>query len=59
VEVSLTRERAIVDYDPRVLTPARMIEAVRRTVVLPAARRAIERATHRRRPRDSSRRRQD
>lgn len=51
VEVSLERERATVDYDPHVLTAARMIEAVGRTVVLPAARRAIERATRRRRPR--------
>jgi hypothetical protein len=48
-----------VDYDPHVLTAARMIEAVGRTVVLPAARRAIERATRRRRPRGSSRRRRD
>ena len=47
------------DYDPHVLTAARMIEAVGRTVVLPAARRAIERATRRRRPRGSSRRRRD
>ena len=51
VEVSLERERATVDYDPHVLTAALMIEAVGRTVVLPAARRAIERATRRRRPR--------
>lgn len=49
MEVSLTRERAIVDYDPHVLTAARMIEAVGRTVVLPAARRAIERAARPRR----------
>jgi copper chaperone CopZ len=51
-EVSLTRERATVDFDPRILSPARMIQAVRHTVVLPAARRAIERAA---RPRHRSR----
>jgi len=51
VEVSLEREGATVDYDPHVLTAARMIEAIGRTVVLPAARRAIQRATGRRQPR--------
>ena len=51
-EVSLTRERATVDFDPRILSPTRMLQAVRRTVVLPAARRAIERAA---RPRPRSR----
>jgi len=59
VEVSLERERATVDYDPHVLTAARLIEAVGRTVVLPAARRAIERATRPRRPSRGSRRRRD
>ncbi|HSD51482.1 MAG TPA: heavy metal-associated domain-containing protein [Candidatus Methylomirabilis sp.] len=44
-EVSLTRERATVDFDPCILSPTRMIQAVRHTVVLPAARRAIQRAT--------------
>ena len=54
-EVCLERERATVDYDPRVLTAARMIKAVRGTVVLPAARRALQRVTrpHRTRSRAS------
>ncbi|MBI2114451.1 MAG: heavy-metal-associated domain-containing protein [candidate division NC10 bacterium] len=51
--VSLARERAIVDYDPRALTIARMVEAIGDTVVLPAARRAIERASRPRRGRPS------
>jgi len=50
--VSLARERATVDFDPRILSPTRMIQAVQRTVVLPAARRAIERATRPRPSRD-------
>jgi copper chaperone CopZ len=51
-EVSLRRERATVDFDPRLLSPTKMIQAVRHTVVLPAVRRAIERAA---RPRHRSR----
>jgi hypothetical protein len=42
--VSLHRERAIVDYDPRVLQVADMTRAIRRTVVLPGVRLAIQRA---------------
>ncbi|MEK6717100.1 MAG: heavy metal-associated domain-containing protein [candidate division NC10 bacterium] len=51
--VSLEGERAIVDYDPRALTIARLVEAIRGTVVLPAVRRAIERTPHPRRGRPS------
>ena len=43
--VSLEGERAIVDYDPRALTIARLVEAIRGTVVLPAVRRAIQRTS--------------
>lgn len=50
VRVIPETERALVDHDPRVLSPARMIEAIRRTVVLPASRRAIARITRPRRP---------
>jgi copper chaperone CopZ len=42
--VSLHSERAIVDYDPRVLQVTGMTRAIRRTVVLPAVRLAIQRA---------------
>lgn len=42
-DVSLERERAIVDYDPSVLTVARMMEAIQGSVILPRLRRAIER----------------
>lgn len=41
-EVSLERERATVDYDPGVLTAARLLEAIRASVVLPGLRRALE-----------------
>lgn len=51
--VSLEGERAIVDYDPRALTIARLVEAIRGTVVLPAVRRAIERTPRPRRGRPS------
>ena len=51
--VSLEGERAIVDYDPRALTIARLLEAIRGTVVLPAVRRAIERTPRPRRGRPS------
>ncbi len=51
--VSLREERAIVDYDPRALTIARLVEAIRGTVVLPAVRRAIERTSRPRRGRPS------
>ncbi len=51
--VSLARERAIVDYDPRALTIARMVEAIGDTVVLPAVRRAIQRTPRPRRGRPS------
>jgi len=51
--VSLGQERAIVDYDPRALSIARMLEAIRGTVVLPAVRRAIERTPRPRRGRPS------
>ena len=43
-DVSLERERAIVDYDPSVLTVARMMEAIQGSVILPRLRRAIEHA---------------
>gem|GEM_PF-7103175 len=43
--VSLGQERAIVDYDPRALSIARMLEAIRGTVVLPAVRLAIQRTS--------------
>jgi hypothetical protein len=41
-----------VDYDPQVLTVARMVEAVQGTVILPGLRRAIGRTTraHRDKP---------
>lgn len=51
--VSLEGERAIVDYDPRALTIARLVEAIRGTVVLPAVRRAIQRTPRPRRGRPS------
>jgi copper chaperone CopZ len=51
--VSLEQERAVVDYDPRALTVARMLEAIRSTVLLPAVRRAIERSARSRRGRPS------
>ena len=41
--MSLERERATLDYDPRVLTVAQMVEAIGRTVALPGVRQAIER----------------
>jgi copper chaperone CopZ len=51
--VSLGQERAIVDYDPRALSIARLVEAIRGTVVLPAVRRAIQRTPRPRRGRPS------
>ena len=42
--VSLRRERAIVDYDPRVLQVAGMTRAISRTVLLPGVRLALQRA---------------
>ncbi len=47
--MDLEGERAIVDYDSRVLTIARMVEAIGRTVILPGVRRAIARTTRARR----------
>jgi hypothetical protein len=49
--VSLERERATVEYDPRRLAIAQMVEAVRRAVILPGVRRVMERRTHPRRGR--------
>jgi hypothetical protein len=48
VEVSLERERALVDYDPDALMVPQMVEAIQRSVILPRFRRAIE---HTARPR--------
>ena len=41
VDVSLDRERAVVDYDPSAVTIPKMLEAIQGTVVLPRIRRAI------------------
>jgi hypothetical protein len=49
VNVSLERERAIVDYDPSVLTVPKMLEAIQRSVILPRLRRTVERAARGRR----------
>ena len=51
--VSLEGDRAIVDYDPRALTVATMVQAIRGTVVLPALRQAIQRTSRPRRGRQS------
>ena len=51
VDVSLERERAIVDYNPEALTVPKMVAAIQRSVVLPRLRRAIERSTRPRRSR--------
>jgi copper chaperone CopZ len=51
-QVNLEQERATVDYDPQVLTVARMVETVQGIVILPGLRRAIGRTTraHRDKP---------
>jgi copper chaperone CopZ len=49
--VSLERERAIVEYDPRALTVAGMLAAIRGSVLLPGVRRAIQRTARPRRGR--------
>ena len=45
-EVSLERERALVDYDPQAVTIPQMVEAIQHSVVLPRLRRVIERTAH-------------
>jgi hypothetical protein len=49
--VSLEQERALVDYDPNILTVPTMVEAIQRSVILSRFRRTVERAARPRRGR--------
>ena len=51
--MSLERERAVVDYDPNALTVPKMVEAIRRSVIMPRLRRAIGRTAGPRRGRQA------
>lgn len=53
MDVSLERERAIVNYDPDALTVPKMVEAIQRSVVFPSLRRVIERTVRPRRGRQA------